>query len=697
MAKASSIGRIWFLTWTLSGVLLALGVRLVFVQCVTPLTPGRGEDTERRIVRPALRGAILDVHGELLAHSRFVCNLRADPVVIGTNAAVFARFLAPLLEMSEAQLLPLLSIQPEWREQRYRRLETNGMGEVTTHWVGGYFTNRSVLVREQMELDDWDRIRERIRSGFRLPALEGASDRYRTLRAQGPDWKEKLEWIREGRLGELDGHRAQVMALRKHNEGLLLQQKEIAVNGVVSELVERRVYPLGGLAAHVLGHTREGDPPQRGLPPVLEGELGVERRFDVELQGSLGHLVTRRAKGRELLFLREQDADAYEGLNVRLTLDARIQSVVEEALDEGMARLSAKALTCVVVRPATGEILALANRPTFDPNLYRYFPVEHRMNRAITVPTEPGSTFKMVTYAAALDLGLVRMHSLIDCEHGIWSPPSGRPVRDVEGHGLSVVTLEEAFAKSSNVAAAKLGLQIPLPTLREYMKRLGYLQRTGILYHEGKGWGGEFEGRISGENRVNIEAHGRLSYGYNVYATPLQTVMAASAIANDGVLMKPMLVRSLETAEGRVVHSFQPEAVGRAMRPEVALELRRAMRRAVVDGTAKAAALPEFEVAGKTGTTHKVDPATRRQSTDKYVSTFVGFFPADQPELCILVLADEPLKNGRGSHYGGNACGPIFKKVAQQSASRLGLIPPDMPWNEEVIPNWAQHLEGGSP
>jgi cell division protein FtsI/penicillin-binding protein 2 len=676
MSDDISIQRLRWLTGCFGIAFMLLAARLVYVQSLAPLKPGGGETSARRVLTPAKRGAIVDVHGQLLAHSRFLYNLRADPVVIGTNALEFAQFTAPLLGMTVEELLPLYTPNPVWREQRYRQSVTNELGQIETVYTPGYYTNRAVRVKEWVEPEDWERIRNITRADFNLAAQEEGRAKWRALRDEAPSTLDRLKMLSEGDIESIQAQRERQRNQVRHNQGLRLQRNEIAVNGLVGDKVERRFYPLGGLAAHVLGHTVESDESvSPGLPPQLLGVLGVERRFDFELQGQAGQKLTRSAKGRELSFLRELEADAQDGLNVRLSLDARIQGIVEEALDEGMVRLSAKALTCVVVRPRTGEIVALANRPTFDPNFYQLYPVDHRMNRALTVPSEPGSTFKMVTYAAALSQGMATMDTLIDCEQGIWSPPSGRAVRDVEGHGLGVIPLELAFAKSSNVAAAKLGLNMDFETFTRYMTNFGFLQRSGIMYRSGADWGGEFGGAIPRRNRMNMELHGRISYGYGIYVTPLQTAMAAAAIANDGLLMKPMVVNALEAPDGRLVRRFDPVPVVQSVQPNVAHQLRQAMRRVVVEGTGRAAALEEYEVAGKTGTSHKVDPATKRQSTEKYISTFVGYFPADNPELCILVLADEPMKRGRGGYYGGAACGPIFQQIARRAASRLAVVP----------------------
>jgi cell division protein FtsI/penicillin-binding protein 2 len=236
-----------------------------------------------------------------------------------------------------------------------------------------------------------------------------------------------------------------------------------------------------------------------------------------------------------------------------------------------------------------------------------------------------------------------------------------------------VVTLEEAFAKSSNVAAAQLGLGMRPDQLMDYIRRFGFLARTGILAPAPNRAGGESSGGIDRPDRMNVERQGRLSYGYGILVTPLQTVMAAAAIANDGVRMKPMLVRSLEEPDGTVVARYEPEVGTRVMKPETAAQMRRAMRAVVQNGTAKAVAMEDFEVAGKTGTAHQF--VDGRQSSEKYVSTFVGFLPADRPELCILVLAHSPEKRGPGSYFGGKACGPIFKTIARHAANHLGLVP----------------------
>jgi len=674
MDRAEIHRRLWGFGCLFVVVFAGLAVRLVYVQSIHPYLPDHFEDTGRRVARPARRGEILDARGNVLAKSRLVYSIRADPVVVGTNAATLAHYAAPFLGKSEAELVPLLLPHPEIRTNHVV-FATNGL--LVTNVQLRWFTNRSVLVQSNVEPADWARYSEGI-TNVVLPAYRQVRAEIAANRKSAPHFRDKLAAFFRGELGSMDRRKEKGRELARLGEALRIEQGELRANGLVPEPVELRLYPLGITASHVLGYTtNDTTVAAHGMPQRLLGALGIEGRFDTELQGTAGYLETHRARNRELVPLRGRDVLARDGLNVRLTIDAHIQNIVEQALDDAVRNIEPKAITCIVVRPSTGEILALGNRPTFDPNLVRFAPVENRMNRALTVPTEPGSTFKIATYAAALDLGLATIDEPVNCEHGVWQPPSGRPVKDVEGHGLGVVPFEEAFAKSSNVGAAKLGLRMSPADFIGYMHRLGFLERTGIMYRDASNWGGEHPGRLANPEKINVERHGRLSYGYGLYVTPIQTVMAAAAIANDGILMKPLLVKSLETPEGELVTRFEPRPASAtpALKPETVAQMRRAMRRVVTDGTAKIVAMEDFEVSGKTGTCHKVDPETHRQSSDKYISTFVGFLPADRPELCILVLADEPAKKGAGSHFGGRACGPVFKAVAQQAASYLALAP----------------------
>lgn len=656
-------------------VLVALGVRLVHVQGLRPMQAGPGEGTQQRVVRPALRGKVLDARGMVLAQSRWLHDVYADPVVVGTNAPWLAEQMARHFGVSPAEVLPRLVARRV--ERTVRTVEQVG-GAWVTNVQARVFTNRAVLVLTNVEGATLERYREGIREA-RLPRVEELERELGVMREGAPGALARLGLALTGRREEARLRTRQFRALKAELEELKRQKQEIEANALVGMLVEHRAYPLGSAAVHVLGHVTNGLVTnqqvvrhQRYLRRGL-GAAGIEAKYDSALLGVPGLVETRVARGREMVSMRGRDLAPRDGLNVRLTLDAHLQSIVEQAMDEGVAAIGPEKLVCIVVRPRTGEILAMANRPCYDPNRLHEAREDGLPNWALGMGTDPGSTFKMVTYSAAMDLGLATLDQKVNCHGGIWQPPSGRPVRDVEGHGLGWVSYEDAFAKSSNVAAAQLGLAMRTDQFLDYIRRFGFLSRTGVLSPGPGRAGGESAGGMERPDRINVERQGRLAYGYGILATPLQTVMAAAAIANDGVRMRPMIVRSLEEQDGTVVVQYEPEQAARVMKPETAAQMRRAMRAVVQHGTAQAVALEDFEVAGKTGTAHQF--VNGRQSSDKYVSTFVGFLPADRPELCILVLAHSPEKRGPGSYFGGKACGPIFKSIARQAVNHLGLVP----------------------
>jgi cell division protein FtsI (penicillin-binding protein 3) len=466
--------------------------------------------------------------------------------------------------------------------------------------------------------------------------------------------------------------------------------------------MERRVMPHGELALPVLGTTTNGMIPiveyrtatnrirvrTRELPPEIHGADGIERQFNDELQGVAGQAVIRRGKGRELAGTRELDLIPQPGASVRLTIDANLQYVAENALRQGMAKLKPNWMSAILVRPSTGEVLALANAtdPDYSPARQPGSPTpaggprkpQHR-NHAVSELVEPGSTFKLVTYSAALEALPGRNlspASRIDCEGGSWRPPAGRrkPIADARGHKLHTVTLEEAFAASSNVGAAKLGYALWDPAapprataLVKYAEAYGFMRRTGILC------GGEPNTRIPAWDGLGTQLI--LSYGYGIYATPLQITMAYAAVANDGILMEPMLVKSVESPSGGIIRNIAPRQVGRVVRSDTAKQLVQLLTAVVSSkGTGKDAALDDYTVAGKTGTANKMTQAHMAAGVTAHFSTFVGFLPAENPQICLLVCADEPTGSDGRAAYGA-ACVPVFKEICREAASYLTIAP----------------------
>ena len=418
----------------------------------------------------------------------------------------------------------------------------------------------------------------------------------------------------------------------------------------------RRFYPKRELAAHVLGFA--------GTDNV--GLEGLERQYDRFLRGESGWVVTERdALGRTVF---------PEGLNYRapspgaslvLTLDETVQYMAERALDRVMAETRAKSSVAIVMDPYTGEILAMAVRPRFNPNAFqRHRPGEWR-NRAITDAFEPGSTLKVFVAAAALEEGLVHPRERLDCSTGRIEV-GGKAIRDTHPHG--VLTFTEVLQKSSNVGAVIVGLRLGPERMYRYLKAFGFGDKTGIDLP------GEVSGTLRRPERWSALSIGALSIGQEISVTPLQLITAFSAIANGGVLMRPYVVREIRDLEGRVVQRFGPQRVRRVISQATARRMTRILMTVVApEGTGHRAALEDLKVAGKTGTAQKVDPATGRYSDTRSVSSFAGYVPAEDPRVAILVMVDEP----QGEAWGGSVAAPVFREIAEQVLTYLNVPPED--------------------
>jgi cell division protein FtsI/penicillin-binding protein 2 len=419
--------------------------------------------------------------------------------------------------------------------------------------------------------------------------------------------------------------------------------------GVHARLESKRYYPNGSLAAHVLGYV--------GLDG--KGLGGVEQFYNAKISGEPGHLLL------------EQDANGnpYEGYEIAskagqtvvLTIDQSIQYHAEQVLLAAVQRSRAKSGTVIVLDPRSGEILALANAPTFDPNRVADTKAETRSNWALQNIYEPGSTFKVVAFAAALERKLARVEDRIDCQMGAITV-AGRVVRDHSAFGT--LTIAEALAKSSNVAAIKLGIRVGDPTMYDYIKRFGFGSRTGIELP------GETAGLLRKVERWQPSSIGSIAIGQEIGVTPVQMVAAFGALANDGVRVAPHLIREVRNSEGAVVYRAQPEQ-RRVINTETAIAIRGMLEGVTLRGTAKQAQLDGYSAAGKTGTAQKIDPKTRAYSATRHVASFVGFAPVSNPQAVIIVVIDEPA----GAYHGGDVAAPIFREVAEQILPILGVMP----------------------
>jgi len=613
MAKRLQYRRLLVLVLLLGAAFAGLGYRLVDLQVLrhAELAVKAQQNTQREFVREPRRGDILDAKGNLLATSVFVKTVCADPAAMSNHQATVARALAPVLQMNEAELY-----------QRFLpRMRTNEQGKLVPF--------KSNVVKRKVPPEVWERVQNvmnKLAFGVEEKKLSPKQQRFFS-----------------------DLRKAAIFTERRDDQ--------------------LRVYPNHSLASHVLGYVGVVDR-QSGESRVTEtaGVDGIERTMDTKLAGVRGWLVTETdSRKREVVALRDQDVQPRDGLNVVLTIDSVIQHAVEAALEDAMQKHSPISISGIVTRPRTGEILAMATLPDYDPNQLNSSTADARRNRAITDIVEPGSTFKVVVVSGALNDGVVRMTDTFDCENGHFAF-AGRVLHDHDSY--PVLSVERIITKSSNIGAAKIGIRLGEARLYNYMRDYGFGAKTGIplpgevggIVHPTKAW-----------TKVSIA---QIPMGHGVAVTRLQMLMAVCAIANEGWLMRPMLVNRLEDRDGRIVARYEPQRIRQVINAATAERMVAALKTVVTpEGTAPKAALPQYTVAGKTGTAQKVGAGG--YSSDRFISSFVGFFPADRPELCISIVMDEP-KHG---HYGGQIAAPVFRQIAERVASYLS-VPPDL--NEDL-------------
>ena len=438
----------------------------------------------------------------------------------------------------------------------------------------------------------------------------------------------------------------------KLDEDTVQQIRAMKLKGIFFEDQLVRSYPNGPLASHVIGF----------VDAEHKGVQGIEASMNEYLEGQAGYeVIERDRKGREIRALRTESLGPRDGYNVVLTLDQVIQHIAEQELEKAMVQFKPQASVIIVSRPKTGEILAMSSRPTFDPTNMDGSSADARRNRCISDVAEPGSTFKIVVCSGALNEGIVSLSDQFDCENGAFMY-AGRVLHDAHPYG--VLSVEEILFHSSNIGAAKVGLRMGPARLYEYIQRYGFGRKTGIALP------GEVSGIAHPLSRWSGLSVTRIPMGHEIAVTPLQMLMALNAIANGGPLMKPMIVKSVVDQNGALVFQYQPQQVGTVITPRTAMLMTTALRKVVSpEGTAPHAAVQNFDVAGKTGTAQKIENG---QYVRKYYSSFIGYFPAANPEISILVSLDEP---SEGAYYGGSVAGPVFRAVAEKVAQYLGIQP----------------------
>jgi len=598
--------RLIVLTLALLMGFAGLAYRLVDLQVLhhEELRTLANRNIRRDTVQEPRRGDILDRNGDPLATSIAVKTICADPVLLDGHQDAVARAIAPLLGYDPRQLAERLQL---------RVRETDD---------GRTITNRYVVLKRKVSTEQWHQVQAAMRD------LDLGVD--------------------ESVLG-----RQERLDLRN------LRRSAVFADRVDDQL---RVYPNGRLAAHVLGFVGMEDLEVNGIPVTqITGKEGIELTLDRQLSGVAGWRRTEKVRGKELVTARLENVEARDGLNAVLTIDSVLQLILETELAEGYAQHNPLSVCGVIVRPRTGEILAMANLPNFDPSRPGDASADERRNRMLTDVIEPGSTFKVVVVSGALDQRIVSLNTRIDCENGAFYY-GGRTLHDHDPYGI--LTVEEIITKSSNIGAAKVGIRSGPEQVQENILHFGFGTRTGVplpgevggIVHDVKDW-----------SKVTIA---QLPMGHGIAVTRMQMTMAMCAVANNGLMMRPMLVDRLEDRQGSITVKYAPQAGRQVIRPEAARQMVQALKTVPrKGGTAPRAAMDYYTVAGKTGTAQKPGPGGYMPG--KYIASFIGFFPADKPEICIGIFFDEP----HDGHYGGVVAAPVFKRVGERAAAYLGLAP----------------------
>jgi cell division protein FtsI (penicillin-binding protein 3) len=544
---------------------------------------------------------------------------------------------------------------PAWRElaerQRQRRLHVIPK-RGTIYDRGGGALSVSVEV-PSVSLDSIELLRG-VAAGQVPVVARDAANRIGKILSLNPAEVEKkilqkrrFSWLKR----RISAQEAEQIRLLSSEKGAVGQP----IRGLVVEGEGHRYYPRRELAGPLLGF----------VAPDGEGKDGIEYALNDELTGHVEQLKGLRDRSGRLLFSDGiEDEQALAGHNVYLSIDQGIQYVAERELAGAARTFEAGGGSVIVVEPYTGEILAMASWPGYNPNDYTESDAEQRRDRGISDVFEPGSSTKIFTVAAGLAAGAISPTEQLYCEKGIM-PVDNVVIRDTHPSGW--LSVSQVLAVSSNICAAKIGLSLGGEKLYDALRRFGFGQETGVPFP------GEASGTLRPRGRpwVQVES-AAASFGQGVGVTNLQLAMAVAAIANGGELMEPLVIKKVTTAAGEVVREGTPRVRRRVVPRSVAAAVSE-MLVAVTEGqgTGVEAAIDGYQVAGKTATAQKTDPLTGRYSLDKFIASFVGFVPAKKPVVAIAVMVDEPMVE----HAGGAVAAPIFRRVAQMSLKYMGLSP----------------------
>ena len=455
-------------------------------------------------------------------------------------------------------------------------------------------------------------------------------------------------------LADCRNHKTFCWVARKADDETIERIKSLRLQGIHFQKEPKRFYPARDLAAQVVGTVGMED----------SGQSGIEHAFDDELRGRAGKMFISVDARRQ--WFSDVEKQPEPGQSLVLTIDKNIQYIAEKELDQAIHDTQAIAGTVIVENPHTGEILALANRPTFNPNLRKEITPGALTNRAVSYVYEPGSTFKLVTISAALEEKLTNPNEVFDCQMGS-IVYNGMRIRDSKPHGLLPVW--GVLAESSDVGSIKIALRLGEDRFYKYIRAFGFGQQTGIELP------GETRGMTKSVSRWSKVSIAAISMGQEIGISPLQLAGLVSTFANDGVWVAPRIVAGKVEPQGTPqTVAFHPGASRRVISSYTAAEMRSMMQKVVLEGTGRKAILEGYTSAGKTGTGQKVDPATGAYSKTKYVASFAGFAPLNNPQIVVGVILDSAV----GLHQGGQVSAPVFRRVTQQVLEYLHT-PHDLP------------------
>lgn len=559
-------------------------------------------------------------------------------------------------------------------ERRHKRLMITAVVLALSYFV---VMGRAV----QLALQDNEQLEEIAMSQYRL-AIQQETERSRILDARGdelaisiPSWSlyadpskvsdpafaasklAKVLHMAPATLRRKLKRDSRFVWLKRHTDAQTMEAVNwLSLKGIFGIKEMKRFYPSGSLAGALLGAVGVDQQALGGIELAYNPYLMVNRRTGAYLKD---------ARGERYQVFKPMPNTTEESGHLYLTIDKNIQFFAESALQTAIETSRAKSGVVLLANPATGAILAMANWPPFDPNHYQNLPYESWRNRSVTDLYEPGSTFKTVMAAAAIEDKKISLYEKFNCEKGKYPVSASFTLTDHNPYDR--LTLSEIIRVSSNIGILKVGQRVGREKFYQKIMSFGFGEKTGIDYP------GEQTGIVKAPAKWNRIDAATMSYGHGISVTPLQVLMAMGAIANNGQRMKPYLVEKVLANSGKLLYQAAPQRVAMATREETAKTLKTILQGVVTQGgTSLQAAIPGYSVAGKTGTARKVDPENRGYLEGKYISSFVGFSPVKKARLVALVLLDEP----EGKYYGGEIAGPVFRQVVEQSLKYLG-IPPD--------------------